>query len=94
VTDAHTERLTRAERKAILADCITDWIGAGWRVETQSDYQVVIVRGHRPNHILHLFLSIFTLGLWAVFVWLPLTLFGGEKRKTITVDEYGTRLVH
>ena len=48
----------------------------------------VLVRGKKVNHILHLFLSIFTLGLWAI-VWVILTLTGGEKRQVITVDDYG-----
>ena len=34
----------------------------GYRIESRSDYQATIVKGHRPNHILHLILSIITLG--------------------------------
>ena len=56
--------------------------------ESQTDYHVVIVRGHRPNHVLHLLLSIVTLGLW-IPVWILLSIFGGEKRRAISVDECG-----
>ena len=61
----------------------------GYRVESQTDYQAILVRGRRPNHLLHLILSIVTLGLWAIFVWLPVAVFGGEKRRVVTVDAYG-----
>ena len=38
--------------------------------------------------MLHLVLTIVTLGLW-VFVWLGIAAFGGEKRKFASVDEWG-----
>jgi hypothetical protein len=76
------------ERKAILGRQLSMLMARGRRVESQSDYDAVVVHGHRPNHVLHLFLTIFTLGLWG-FVWLGLVLFGGEKREMVTVDEWG-----
>lgn len=33
---------------------------------------------HTPNHVLHLLLSIITVGLW-IFVWLFVALVGGSK---------------
>jgi len=82
------------ERKDALAAAVAREVGSDSRVriESQSDYQAVLVRGRRPNHVLHLILSLLTLGFWAVFVWLPLVLFGGEKRSVITVDERGNVL--
>lgn len=82
------------ERKAALAAAVADAIRSHnrTRIESQTDYQAVIVRGRRPNHVLHLILSLLTLGLWAFFVWLPITLFGGEKRSVISVDDYGNVL--
>lgn len=71
------------ERKMLLAVKIQDAVKYGWRVESQSDYQAVIVKGKRPNHILHLLLTIFTLGLWA-FVWIMLAIVKHEKRKVIS----------
>jgi len=38
---------------------------------------------------LHLALTIFTAGLWGLFVWLPLAVLGGLKRRMITIDDYG-----
>lgn len=62
------------------------------RVESQSDYNAVIVQGKPTNHVLQGVLTLFTLGLWAL-VWVPLYFVGGEKREMVTVDEYGNRSV-
>ena len=43
---------------------------------------------NRPNHILHLLLSIFTLGFW-VIVWILIALNGGPKTLSATVDNFG-----
>ena len=53
-----------------------------------SDYQAILVKGHRPNHLLHLVLTIVTLGVWGI-VWLGVIAFGGEKRMSASVDEWG-----
>lgn len=76
------------ERKALLAQAVANQVRQGWRVESQTDYQAVIVTGQRPNHILHLILTIVTLGLWGI-VWIAIAIFGGEKRGVITIDDYG-----
>jgi hypothetical protein len=77
------------ERKEALARAVQTEIANGARVESQGDYQAVTVRGHRPNHILHLILTIITGGVWGLLVWLPIAIFGGEKRRMVTVDEFG-----
>lgn len=76
------------QRKELLARAVASEIRQGWRIESQSDYQAVIVKGSKPNHILHLILTLVTLGLWAI-VWIALAIFGGEKRGVIEIDEYG-----
>ena len=60
---------------------ISQYVKWGWRVESRTDTQAVVVKGRRPNHLLHLILTIVTLGVW-VIVWIS-SLLGGEKRKTI-----------
>jgi hypothetical protein len=82
------EKKSSDQRKAILGRLLTTLIARGRRVESQSDYDAVVLHGHRPSAGLHLFLTIITLGLWG-FVWLGLVLFGGEKREMATVDEWG-----
>ena len=76
------------ERKAALARIITAQVVDGARVESQSEYQVVLVRGHRLNNTMHLILTIITFGLWSI-VWLLLAVFGGEKRRVASIDQWG-----
>lgn len=76
------------ERKALLARHVAQSVARGARVESQSDYQAVLVTGRRVNHVLHFLIGVFTLGLWWI-IWLVLALVGGEKRQLIEVDEFG-----
>ena len=62
------------ERKVALGRAVQRQVSLGARVESQADYQAVLVTGHRPKHLLHLV----TLGLW-----------GGEHRTSVSVDESG-----
>jgi hypothetical protein len=85
---SQTPRKSSDERKEILARAIHTQVAQGARVESQSDYQAILVKGHRPNHLLHLVLTILTLGVWG-FVWLGVIAFGGEKRMSASVDDWG-----
>ena len=85
------KKKTADERKETLARHVANATARGLRVESQSDYQAVFVNGKPVNHILHLILSAFTLGLW-LLVWAALAIFGGEKRSVVRVDEYGNVL--
>ena len=88
MTDAPVAKKSPEERKELLARAVANEIRQGWRVESQTDYQAVIVRGQRPNHILHLILTIITVGLWGL-VWIAVVALGGEKRGVIEIDAYG-----
>lgn len=83
---------TDAERKALLANTLQGQVANGARIESQGDFQAVVVRGHRVNHLLHFLIGIFTLGLWWI-VWLVIAITGGEKRQMITVDQFGNVFV-
>lgn len=78
---------TADQRKVALAQTVAAEVARGARVESQSDYQAILVRGKRPNHVLHLILTLITLGFWVV-VWAALALLGGEKRTVWAVDDY------
>jgi hypothetical protein len=86
--EAATQLSTQDERQAGLARAVTRAVQKGYAVEGQTAYQAVFVKGHRPNHVLHLILTLVTVGLWAV-VWILVALLGGEKRFVVNVDEYG-----
>ena len=74
---AQGRRLRRAEANFDVAT-LTDM---GWRIEHETVREVVIVRSHRVNHLLHLALSVLTLGVWLI-VWVLVALTGGEKRRS------------
>lgn len=79
------------ERRARLQRLVEKHLQDGARIESQTDLMVVVVRGHRVNHILHFLLGFPTLGLWW-FVWLGLAIWGGEQRTMLTIDERGVPL--
>ena len=63
-------------------------MAGGARVESQSDYQAVLVKGKPVNHVLHLILTLVTCGLWGI-VWIVMAIVGGEKRSMASVDDFG-----
>jgi Protein of unknown function (DUF2510) len=87
-TQLSTTRRSPDERKALLAQQIQMAAARGWRVESQSDYQAILVEGHPVNHTLHAILTIFTCLVWGI-AWLIIAATGGETRHMITVDEFG-----
>jgi hypothetical protein len=85
-------RKSSDERKELLARTVTGQLASGARIESQSDYQAVVVRGKPVNHVLHLIITLVTLLLWTP-VWIVMAIVGGEKRSVVTVDEYGNGAV-
>ena len=61
----------------------------GWRVESDTGARVTMVRGAKPNHILHLLISVFTLGIWLP-VWAIISLTSkGQQRIVLTKESQG-----
>lgn len=81
-------RKSSDDRKALLAQTVSSEIAQGARIESQSEYQAVLVRGKPINHILHLILTLVTCGIWGI-VWIILASTGGEKRSVASVDDFG-----
>ncbi|MFE7466093.1 hypothetical protein ACFU6R_18585 [Streptomyces sp. NPDC057499] len=77
-----------AQRVLILDWAVNQRIAAGWRVESRSGTQVVMVRGTPLNHVLHALLMVLTCFLWGV-VWLVLALTNKVERVALTVDAQG-----
>jgi hypothetical protein len=92
ITTPQTAPKTSEQRKELLAQQVANQVRSGRRVESQSDYQAVIVYGHKVNHILHFLLGFITFGLWWL-VWIMLAIGGGERRELIAVDEFGNASV-
>lgn len=72
----------------ILSAAVADAVTRGWRVESRTEHQAVLVSGHRPNHVLHAILTLFLCGTWAL-VWIIVALTTREDRIVYTVDQYG-----
>jgi len=76
------------ERKAALARAVATEVRAGWHIQSQTDFQAVLVKGKRTSHGVHLFASIFTATLW-VPVWIFMIFKNRDKHRVIDVDVYG-----
>ena len=83
-----------AERnlKRQQADAVAREVMQGARVESENDFQAVMVGGSKINHLLHFFIGLFTCGWWWI-VWIFLALTGGEKRYIVRTDEFGNTRV-
>lgn len=86
--DAASSKKTLDQRKELLGRAIQGPIASGYRIESQSDFQAVLVTGHRVNHLLHFFIGLFTLGIWWL-AWIVIAIVGGEERQMVLVDEFG-----
>ncbi|GAB2922888.1 hypothetical protein [Streptomyces sp. NPDC059173] len=86
--DAGREPPGAAQRALILDWVVSRRIAGGWRVESRSGSQVVLVRGQPVNHVLHAFLTVFSCLVWGV-VWAGLALVNRVEREALTVDAQG-----
>lgn len=76
------------QRGLILDWVVSQRVAAGWRVESRSGSQAVLVRGHPVDHVLHAFLTVFSCCVWGV-VWAVLALTNKVERVVLTVDAKG-----
>jgi len=79
---------TDEQRRALLTRFIAQEVARGGRVELHTDFDAVVAYGKKPNHILHLLLSLLTLGTWLI-IWLILAISMNISRVNFHVDEYG-----
>jgi hypothetical protein len=78
-----TEQRTAILQHELVA--VTSW---GGRVITQSPTSATLVSGQPVNTVAHILATVFLCGLWLP-VWIYIESTGGERRHTVTVDEYG-----
>jgi hypothetical protein len=79
---------TEAERREILNREVTAALQQGGRIESQSDFNAVVLHGKPVNHVLHLILSVLTVGFWLI-VWALLVLTNKPQRVVFSVDSDG-----
>lgn len=76
------------DRTRILEQNVSHYTAQGWRVVSQGSAQAQLAKGKPTSHVLHLLLTIITLGLWAI-VWILVSAFGGERHLFLSVDDRG-----
>ena len=81
-------KITIDAREDILGGQVATQSISGYRVESRGKTQATFIKGKPVKHWLHCVLTLCTWGLWGL-VWILLIIFGGEKRKVVTVDEWG-----
>ena len=80
---------TEAERREALDAAVRRALEKGARLESRTDYSAVLVVTNKPNHMLHLVLSVVTLGIW-LLTWLLIARRGDQARIQVSVDEEAT----
>ena len=85
-----------ATRKSILENGLRNYYASGYSIETKSDFDAVITKQNRTNHLLHA--CIFLIGgaltcgvlfLW-IIPWLIISIVNkNPERHGFWVDEYG-----
>lgn len=88
-----SENLKPAERRRLLSRQLTIMREEGKRIVFQGDYQAIVADGTPVNHILHLMLSFFTIGLWAI-IWMLDISFHKESKEFVRVDIKGNVTVY
>ncbi|MFE8915807.1 hypothetical protein [Streptomyces globisporus] len=64
--DAGRDPPDATQRALILDWVVSRRIASGWRAESRSGSQAVLVRGQPVNHVLHAFLTVFSCLVWGV----------------------------
>jgi hypothetical protein len=92
VYDEPSDTLVSSDEREEIMNRTLQRSGAnGWRIESRSRFQATIAQGKDTNHVLHLILSIVTLGAW-LLVWALVAILGGLNRRLLSVDEFGNVL--
>lgn len=76
----------------IFDEAIAAKVAKGYRVESRDDAAcraVIVIPPEKPNHILHLLLSVFTLGLWLIIWFFTAASSRAERRFAIEVNDAG-----
>jgi hypothetical protein len=81
-TPSHPQKKTPEERRALFAQAVADEERHGWRVESQEDFQAVMVRRRRGVYLIQLLLT--------ALMSPQAESIGGDKREILSVDEYGS----
>ena len=76
------------ERREIFKKFVDEQVVRGGKIEREDEYSAVIQFGGKPNHILHLLLSLVTFGLWLI-VWFFIAISSKNYRILYSIDSKG-----
>ncbi len=85
------EQISESEKANKLATAISGEVSRGWRVESQSQVQAILVKGKSINHTLQIFLSVISFGFWLI-VYIPMFIVNRRQTKIVRVDNFGNTL--
>jgi hypothetical protein len=81
--------LSDAERVDRLGQAVAYEVSRGWRVESLSTYQAILVSGHQVNHVAHLLGVLVSCGFWFIGWIIAMAMAPPEQRMTLRVDAQG-----
>ena len=77
------------ERRQALSNAVFATVASlQGRVESQTDTTATVASGTKPNHTLHLILTVLTCGFWGL-IWIAVAFTQKEHRVALTVNEFG-----
>jgi hypothetical protein len=79
------------QRKAMLDSALNLYGAKGFRIENRSDFQATVSKGKETRHVLHIVLTVITLGFWLI-IYIPLWLLTGIRRRLVSIDDYGNTI--
>lgn len=82
------EPLSEEDRHELLEAAVASRVQQGSRLVHEQRFSATLEDGQRPNHLLHLVLTLITLGLWLI-PWIVIGVTGGKRESVIEVDEHG-----
>jgi cytochrome c-type biogenesis protein CcmH/NrfF len=84
-----TPLMDDAERADRLMMAVAQSVRYGARVESQTQFQAVLVYGHNVDYVAHLIGVFLTCGLWLIPMFIVMATQKTEQRVSARVDPYG-----
>lgn len=86
-----TEEVSDRDRRRALSTAVQNSVAQGWRVESQTDDNAIMVRT-KPNILRYVLLTVISLGMYWLGGWLfyRSTM---DVRQSINIDDFGNTLI-
>lgn len=78
-----------AKRRQILDHNIREYFVQGYQLETRGEFDAVIFKVNKANHVLHGLITLFTCLIWGIVWIIVAACTKAPERHSIWVDEYG-----